>query len=201
MMPSIPLTNVIVAGIGGQGILTAAEILARVALAAGLDVKKSEVKGLSQRGGSVVSFVRFGPRVFSPIIEKGTAHLLVAFERAEALRWVHFLNPKDNTVVLNDLTVVPLPATLGLDAYPDRIEERLQRVASRLVRVNGPAVANRLGNPLVANTVVLGAVSTLLPFPEEIWHQVLEELFRTKHLEVNLRAFAEGRREAMDPRG
>ncbi len=195
-MPSIPLTNVIVAGVGGQGILTAAEVLARVALEAGLEVKKSEVKGLSQRGGSVVSFVRFGPRVYSPVIEKGTAQLLVAFERAEALRWVHFLKPEDNAVVLNDLTVVPLPATLGLDTYPRDVEETLRQVAGRLLVVNAPAVANRLGNPLVANTVVLGAASTLLPFPEDLWQRVLTDLFRRKYLEVNLQAFAEGRRLA-----
>ncbi len=195
-MPSIPLTNVIVAGVGGQGILTAAEVLARVALEAGLEVKKSEVKGLSQRGGSVVSFVRFGPRVYSPVIEKGTAQLLVAFERAEALRWVHFLKPEDNAVVLNDLTVVPLPATLGLDTYPQDVEETLRQVAGRLLVVNAPAVANRLGNPLVANTVVLGAASTLLPFPEDLWQRVLTDLFRRKYLEVNLQAFAEGRRLA-----
>ena len=196
MMPSIPLTNVIVAGVGGQGILTAAEVLARVALEAGLEVKKSEVKGLSQRGGSVVSFVRFGPRVYSPVIEKGTAQLLVAFERAEALRWVHFLKPEDNAVVLNDLTVVPLPATLGLDTYPQDVEETLRQVAGRLLVVNAPAVANRLGNPLVANTVVLGAASTLLPFPEDLWQRVLTDLFRRKYLEINLQAFAEGRRLA-----
>ncbi len=198
-MPSIPLTNVIVAGVGGQGILTAAEVLARVALEAGLEVKKSEVKGLSQRGGSVVSFVRFGPRVYSPVIEKGTAQLLVAFERAEALRWVHFLKPEDNAVVLNDLTVVPLPATLGLDTYPQDVEETLRQVAGRLLVVNAPAVANRLGNPLVANTVVLGAASTLLPFPEDLWQRVLTDLFRRKYLEVNLQAFAEGRRLAHTP--
>ncbi len=196
MVPSIPLTNVIVAGVGGQGILTAAEVLARVALEAGLEVKKSEVKGLSQRGGSVVSFVRFGPRVYSPVIEKGTAQLLVAFERAEALRWVHFLKPEDNAVVLNDLTVVPLPATLGLDTYPQDVEETLRQVAGRLLVVNAPAVANRLGNPLVANTVVLGAASTLLPFPEDLWQRVLTDLFRRKYLEINLQAFAEGRRLA-----
>ncbi len=194
MMPSIPLTNVIVAGVGGQGILTAAEVLAQVALRAGLDVKKSEVKGLSQRGGSVVSFVRFGPRVYSPIIEKGTAHLIVAFERAEALRWVHFLHPEEGQVVLNDLTVVPLPATLGLDAYPREVEQTLRQLSRRLVVVKAPVVANRLGNPLVANTVILGAVSRLLPFPEALWQQVLTDLFREKYLEVNLQAFAEGRR-------
>jgi len=185
-------SNIIFAGVGRQGILTASEIVARVALEAGRDVKKSEVKGLSQRGGSVFSFIKIGPEVYSPLIEKGSAELLVAFEKAEALRWIHYIKPGKAQVLLNNLEIVPLPVTLGQDVYPSQIVEKLQNVAEKVFLIEAPAVSKELGNPLVMNTVILGVLSGFLPFDSSLWHAKIKEVFKGRYYDLNLKAFKKG---------
>jgi len=185
--------NIIISGVGGQGIITASEILSEVALFNGFDVKKSEVHGMSQRGGSVVSHVRFGEKVYSPLIEKGTCDVILAFEKAEALRWVHYLKPGKGIVIVNDLEIIPNMVSLGLDTYPENIEDTLKRVASKVFVMDGIEIAKEAGDPRTANTALLGALSNYLPFSEEGWIEVIKRRVKPNTIEANLKAFKMGR--------
>jgi indolepyruvate ferredoxin oxidoreductase beta subunit len=181
-------TNVFIAGVGGQGILLASEILSDLALSQGLDVKKSEVHGMAQRGGSVVSHVRFGEKVYSPVIGEGEADLLVSFEKMEALRWVHYLGPEGN-VVVNDQEIVPS----GMERYPEGIGDELSKRAPDAHLLDALALAKVAGNARAVNTVMLGAFSNYLDFTEDAWKATIEGRVPPKTVEVNLRAFALGR--------
>ena len=181
-------TNVFISGVGGQGILLASEILSDVALAHGLDVKKSEVHGMAQRGGSVVSHVRFGEKVYSPVIAEREADLLVSFEKMEALRWIHYIAP-DGTVVVNDQEIVPS----GMERYPEDIDEGLSKRAPNAHIIDALALANEAGNARAVNTVMLGAFSNYLEFAEEDWKKAIEARVPPKTVEINLKAFALGR--------
>lgn len=182
------VTNVFIAGVGGQGILLASEILSSVALSRGLDVKKSEVHGMAQRGGSVVSHVRFGERVHSPVIAENEADLLVSFEKMEALRWIHYLSD-DGTVIVNDQEIVPS----GLEEYPEGLGDEIKSRAPGALFLDALALAKEAGNARAVNTVMLGAFSNYLDFPEEDWRKTIEERVPKKTIEVNLRAFELGR--------
>ncbi len=188
--------NLIFAGVGGQGILTASQIAALVAMKEGLDVRKSEVKGLSQRGGSVVSFVRVGPVVYSPLVEPGTGHVLVGFEKAESLRWVHYLEPKKGILIVNDLELPPVPVTLGQAEYPQFPLDEIQASFARLYWVPAKDIAEEIGSTLVMNTVLLGVLSVILPFSIRSWEEVFKEVFVPPYRESNLRAFHTGRDRA-----
>ncbi len=181
-------TNVFISGVGGQGILLASEILSDVALAHGLDVKKSEVHGMAQRGGSVVSHVRFGEKVYSPVIAEREADLLVSFEKMEALRWIHYIAP-EGTVVVNDQQIVPS----GMERYPEDIDEGLSKRAPNAHIIDALALANEAGNARAVNTVMLGAFSNYLEFAEEDWKKAIEARVPPKTVEINLKAFALGR--------
>ena len=182
------VTNVFICGVGGQGILLASEILSEVALGRGLDVKKSEVHGMAQRGGAVVSHVRFGDRVYSPVIADGEADLLVSFERMEALRWLHSLRPAGKLVV-NSQEIVPS----GLDEYPKGIDENLRRRVPGLLSVDALTLAKEAGNIRAVNTVMLGAFSSFLEFDDADWRKAIEARVPPKTVDVNLRAFELGR--------
>ncbi len=184
--------NVIISGVGGQGIILASELLALAAMEAGYDVKKSEVHGMSQRGGDVVSHVRFSDKVYSPLIEQGTCDLILAFEKAEALRYLHYLKPEDGVVVMNDLEIIPLPVTAGEDTYPENVEETIRKYAN-LVVVNAIDRAKELGNPRVANTIMLGVASKFFDIPEDVWLRVISNRVPKKTIEVNRKAFQLGR--------
>ncbi len=184
--------NVIICGTGGQGILLASEVLCSAAMHQGFDVKKSEVHGMAQRGGSVSSHVRFGEKVYSPLVEKGAADMILAMEKMEALRWAPYLAP-EGRIVACDLEINPMTVQTGSAVYPDVdaiIEER--GIPCRTI----PALekAEELGNMKVVNVVLLGAISPHLPIEEENWSKALEERVPPKALEVNARAFEEGRR-------
>ena len=181
-------TNVFIAGVGGQGILLASEILSDMALARGLDVKKSEVHGMAQRGGSVVSHVRFGDRVHSPVIAEGEADVLVSFEKMEALRWVHYVSPS-GTVVVNDQEIVPS----GVERYPEGINEGLAERAPGAHVLDALTLANEAGNARAVNTVMLGAFSSYLDFSEDEWRKAIEKRVPPKTVEINLKAFELGR--------
>jgi indolepyruvate ferredoxin oxidoreductase beta subunit len=182
------VTNVFIAGVGGQGILLASEILSAVALSHGLDVKKSEVHGMAQRGGSVVSHVRFGERVHSPVIAEREADLLVSFEKMEALRWIHYL-AQDGTVVVNDQEIVPS----GLEQYPPRLAEEIRARVPDVLFLDALGLAKEAGHARAVNTVMLGAFSGYLDFPEDDWRKAIESRVPKKTIGVNLRAFELGR--------
>ncbi|MEA1997269.1 MAG: indolepyruvate oxidoreductase subunit beta, partial [Gemmatimonadota bacterium] len=190
-------TSVMIVGVGGQGILLASEVLSEVALLGGLDVKKSEVHGMSQRGGAVTSHVRFGPRVFSPVIPAGRAGFLVALEKLEALRWAHYLAP-DGALVINDFRLDPAPVSSGKAAYPEHeIHSLVQQSRSgRVVIVDGQEKALQAGDVRTMNTVVLGALSRLLQFPEELWLSALKKHVKERFFEINRLAFDLGRQTA-----
>lgn len=181
-------TNVFIAGVGGQGILLASEILSDVALAHGLEVKKSEVHGMAQRGGSVVSHVRFGEKVHSPVIAEGEADLLVSFEKMEALRWVHFVCP-EGTVIINDQEIVPS----GLEQYPSGVDEGLNERAPAALKIDALSLANEAGHPRAVNTVMLGAFSSYLDFSNDEWRAAIERRVPPKTVEINVKAFELGR--------
>jgi indolepyruvate ferredoxin oxidoreductase beta subunit len=182
------VTNVFIAGVGGQGILLASEILSAVALSHGLDVKKSEVHGMAQRGGSVVSHVRFGEKVYSPVIAEREADLLASFEKMEALRWIHYL-ADGGTVIVNDQEIVPS----GLEEYPDGLGDGIRSRVPDALFLDALALARDAGNARAVNTVMLGAFSNYLDFPEEDWKRAIEERVPKKTVEVNLKAFELGR--------
>ena len=182
-------TNVFIAGVGGQGILLASEILSDMALAKGLDVKKSEVHGMAQRGGSVVSHVRFGEKVYSPVIAEREADVLVSFEKMEALRWVHYVSA-EGTVVVNDQEIVPS----GMERYPDSIDEELASRAPGAHMLDALTLANEAGHARAVNTVMLGAFSNYLDFTEDEWRSAIEKRVPPKTVDINLKAFELGRK-------
>jgi indolepyruvate ferredoxin oxidoreductase beta subunit len=192
------VTNILVVGIGGQGVMTATEILAEAAIALGFDAKKTEVAGMAQRGGVVSSHLRFGRRVLSPQITAGTADLLLAFEAAEALRWCHFLKP-GAVVLMNTAKLVPPVVNIGLYDYPvDPVAEI--RAAGHPVRAfDAMAIAMELGEIKLGNTVMLGALGDHLPFPAEVLLEAIVKRFSARKpqlVDLNRRAFAAGRAAA-----
>ncbi|MBE2295059.1 MAG: indolepyruvate oxidoreductase subunit beta [Phycisphaerales bacterium] len=189
------ITNILVVGIGGQGVMTAAEMLARTALNQGYDVKKTEVAGMAQRGGVVSSHIRFGPKVYSPQIDAGDADLLIGFEVAEALRWLPHLRPT-GVAMVNTLRIAPPIVSAGLFNYPDDPIGELMATGIEVHAFDAGAIAEELGNAKLVNTIMLGAISDHLPFPAEILKINIVEGFRAykpKLAEVNAQAFDAGR--------
>ena len=187
------ITNVTLVGVGGQGILLASDVLARAAAEAGLSVKKSEIHGMSQRGGSVSSQVRFGGEVHSAIIPEGETDLLVAFDVVEALRALPLVAPTGRALV-DRKYVVPVTVSSGMQPAPADPEEALERLyAGRLSRVDSAALADAVGNPRTANMAIAGALSALLTLPEAAWDAALRGRLPEKLLAPNLKAFALGR--------
>ncbi len=191
-MTETRITGVVLVGVGGQGVLLASEITARAAILAGFEVKTNEVHGMAQRGGSVIAQVRYGPRVWSPLVEQGTARVLGSLERIEALRYHQLLAP-DGLAVVSSQMIVPTTVSSGQAVYPADAEERLARVFPSLVYVDALAEARTLGDSRSANIVVLGAMSTALDLPVKAWEQAVGESVRAEHLALNLGAFHRGR--------
>ena len=192
--------NVSLVGVGGQGILLTANLLGRVAALAGLDVTKSEIPGMAQRGGSVASSVRFGEKVCSPIIPAGESDLLVAFDRLEALRCASQLKSGGKALV-NDVYLTPVTVSSGQQPEVEDLAGSLKAALPSAVYVDAAAVAKEVGNDRTANMVIAGALSALTPFPEELWKKAMAETFtgpKAKLLEVNEKAFARGRAAVAD---
>ncbi|MDP6343742.1 MAG: indolepyruvate oxidoreductase subunit beta [Alphaproteobacteria bacterium] len=188
-------TNVMVVGIGGQGVMTAAEALAQAALAAGHDAKKTEVAGMAQRGGVVASHVRFGRRVLSPAIPAGETDLLLAFEPAEGLRWCGQLRP-GGLAIVNTRPVVPPVVSAGIHAYPEDPIAQIRAVVARLHAIDAVAIAEGLGNGRLANSVMLGAFAPHLPFDPGVLAAAMAERFRHRRpdlADLNAAAFQAGR--------
>jgi indolepyruvate ferredoxin oxidoreductase beta subunit len=192
-----PATNtatisVVLAGVGGQGILLASEIVARAAMHAGFDVKTNEVHGMAQRGGSVIAQIRYGTNVHSPLVPEGAARVLGALEQIEALRFAHYLAP-GGTAVVSSQAIVPVTVTSGQGAYPQDVRARLEQVFPRLVYLDALELAQQAGTLKAANVVVLGAISKALELPLEAWLAALAASIPAKHLSINRRAFDLGR--------
>lgn len=189
-------TSVSLVGVGGQGIILTSDLLARAAAIAGYDVKKSEIHGMAQRGGSVTSQVRFGESVASPIIQHGTADILVAFDKVEALRSAGVLST-GGTALVNDMYLVPVTVSSGQQPPVEDLDGRVRSSFRRLVLIDAQGIAaDEVGNARTMNMVIAGALSMLCPFPEEIWLKAMEELLsgpKAALLEVNRRAFTIGR--------
>ena len=188
-----PTTNLLISGVGGQGVILASYVLSQAAMAEGYDIKQSEVHGMSMRGGSVTSHLRFGDKVWSPLITPGTADILLSFESLEALRYVHWLRP-GGLVVYNPLHVNPSPVAAGLAEYPANIDERIKAAWPRVQAVDANALAEEAGTLKAVNVVMLGAVSCSLPFAAETFETIIRRVVPPKTVEANLRAFELGRR-------
>jgi indolepyruvate ferredoxin oxidoreductase beta subunit len=186
------ITNILLVGVGGQGILLASEILSETFMLAGFDVKKSEIHGMSQRGGSVVSHVRYGREVFSPIVPEGEGDILFGFELLETCRYLSLLK-KGATVIANDLCIPPPSVLSGKEAYPEGLTEKIGSLFPDFLLVDGLKLATEAGNPRAANTALLGAVSRRLDIPEEFWMKAMAKMVPPKAIEVNRKAFLAGR--------
>lgn len=182
--------NIMIVGVGGQGTLLTSRILGGLAVLGGYDVKLSEVHGMAQRGGSVVTFVRYGEKVAEPIVEEGQADVLIAFERLEALRYAHFLKP-DGALVVNDWRIDPMPVVIGAAEYPEDILEHLRK-EYKVYAVNATEEAKRLGNARTFNLVVLGIAAQHMDFTKEQWYEVIENTVPPKTIEINKQAFEAG---------
>lgn len=184
--------GILIAGVGGQGIIRAGDILCRVIMAEGLDVKKSEVHGMAQRGGCVTSHVRYGTKVYSPIAKKRDVDILVSFEKLETLRYLDYLKP-DATVIVNTEELYPPSVNIGESSYPSDVVEKITKTFRNIKVVDAKDIAIRAGNILTVNSVLLGTLSACLPFRLETWETVLKSAFPARLVEINLDAFHMGR--------
>ena len=177
-----------IVGVGGQGTLLASRILGSALLDCGYDVKVSEVHGMSQRGGSVVTYVRCGEEVASPIIEKGEADIILAFEQLEAARWLSFLKP-DGKIIVNTQTIDPMPVVIGTTEYPDGVIDAVKAAGADVQAIDALALAVEAGTAKAVNVVLIGAMAKSMPLDKEIWIKALKESVPAKFLELNLKAF------------
>jgi len=190
--------NFLLAGVGGQGTLLASNVVAQVGVEAGLDVKKAEVHGMAQRGGSVNSHVRWGKKLYSPLIGRGEVDVLVVLERLEALRYLDMLRP-GGTVLIGEMCIPPLTVSSGDDVYPDEdvIRQQVGYKTDQLILVPSLTLAEQAGTARAHNVVVLGALSCLLDeVPVEVWQRVISRRVPQKYVDVNMAAFESGRQAA-----
>ena len=182
--------NIMVVGVGGQGTLLTSRIIGKTALNAGYDVKLSEVHGMAQRGGSVVTFVRYDKKVYEPVCEEGSVDFLISFERLEALRYAHFLKP-DGVMIVNDTRIDPMTVVTGAKEYPQGILEKLL-CEHTVYTIDAGAIAKELGNSKVLNTVVLGLAAKHIGFDKELWIETLKNTVPQKTVAINSEAFEAG---------
>ena len=182
--------NIMIVGVGGQGTLLTSRIIGKAALSCGYDVKISEVHGMAQRGGSVVTFVRFGEKVNEPVVEEGQADVIIAFERLEALRYSHFLK-KDGVIVVNDCRIDPMTVVTGARQYPENIIEGLKENHA-IYSIDGQKIALELGNSKVLNSVVLGYSAKFIGFDKQTWLDIVSSTVPQKTIEINQKAFEAG---------
>ncbi len=183
--------NIMLAGVGGQGVLLASEVISKAALKEGYDVKKSEVHGMAQRGGSVVSNVRFGEKVYSPLIAEGEADILLAFEKLEALRWLRYLKD-DGIIITNTQRIDPLPVANGKDKYPEDVMDRLKESGHKVISVDALSAAREAGSQKAINTVLLGTLVNYTDISKEIYEEVIKKSVPQKTIDINNKAFKAG---------
>ncbi len=184
--------SIVMVGVGGQGIILASDIVSSVIMRAGYDVKKSEVHGMSQRGGSVFSFIRYGEKVYSPVVSEGEADILIALELMETLRWINYAN-KNTVVVYNNEKIWPTDVLIGKRDYPENISDDIKRLAPRSYEIDGLSYIEKIGNKKYLNTVILGVISNHLEFDVNIWLETIKELVPARTIEDNIKAFNLGR--------
>lgn len=186
--------NIMIVGVGGQGALLASKTLGQVLLDAGYDVKVSEVHGMSQRGGSVVTYVRYGEKVYSPIVDKGEADFIVSFEMLEAARYTEYLK-KDGRIVVNTQNIDPMPVITGAAEYPADLENKMKNAGFAVDAVDCLSLAEQAGTAKAVNIVLMGRLSKYMDFSEEAWLKAIEKLVKPQFLEMNKKAFMLGRGE------
>ena len=184
--------NIMIVGVGGQGALLASKTLGQVLLDAGYDVKVSEVHGMSQRGGSVVTYVRYGEKVYSPIVDKGEADFIVSFELLEAARYTEWLK-KDGRIVVNTQQIDPMPVITGAAKYPENLVEKMKKAGFQVDALDCLDLAEQAGTSKAVNIVLMGLLSKYMDFGEDKWLAAIEKLVKPQFLEVNKKAFALGR--------
>ena len=184
-------TSIMIVGVGGQGTLLASKLLGHVLLDAGYDVKLSEVHGMSQRGGSVVTYVRYGERVYSPIVDRGEADVILSFEILESARWISYLK-QNGKLITNTQKTWPMPVITGAMPYPEDIAEKLSQMAD-VTAVDALALATQAGSPKAVNVVLIGVLSKQMDIPEAAWLAAIEATVPPRFLELNKKAFALGR--------
>ena len=182
--------NIMIVGVGGQGTLLTSRILGGITVENGYDVKLSEVHGMAQRGGSVVTYVRYGEKVTEPIVEEGQADVLIAFEKLEALRYAHFLK-KDGVIIVNDQKIDPMPVVTGVAKYPEGIIEHLSE-KYKVISVDAQKEAVELGNSRVFNVIILGVAASKMDFEKEQWIEVIKKKVPPKTIDINVKAFERG---------
>lgn len=185
------VTNIMIVGVGGQGTLLASRLMGNALMSEGYDVKVSEVHGMSQRGGSVVTYVRFGEKVYSPVIDKGEADFIVSFEKLEAARWVEYLR-ENGKMIINTQQIDPMPVITGAANYPDNIIPKLKEKDLAIIDLDALSLAEKAGSSKAVNIVLMGVLSKYLGFAEEVWEKALHESVPPKFLELNKKAFRLG---------
>ncbi|MGN0736100.1 MAG: indolepyruvate oxidoreductase subunit beta [Anaerovoracaceae bacterium] len=184
--------NIMIVGVGGQGSLLASKLLGHLLLSEGYDVKVSEVHGMSQRGGSVVTYVRFGDKVYSPIIDRGEADFIVSFEKLEAARYVEYLK-KGGRIVVNTQEIDPMPVITGAAAYPENLIKKMEELGIAVDAMDCLSLAEQAGSSKAVNLVLMGRLSKYFDIPEEKWLRAIEQCVPAKFVEMNKKAFALGR--------
>ena len=184
--------NVMIVGVGGQGSLLASKLLGRLLLSKGYDIKVSEVHGMSQRGGSVVTYVRFGDKVYSPVIDKGQADFIVSFELLEAARWTSYLKP-GGKIIVNTQQINPMPVIIGAAEYPENLAEKMKAAGLDVDAMDALTLAEQAGSSKAVNLVLMGRLSKYFDFDDAMWQEAIEACVPAKFLELNRRAFALGR--------
>ena len=185
-------TNIMIVGVGGQGSLLASKLMGHLLLEAGYDVKVSEVHGMSQRGGSVVTYVRFGDKVYSPVIDRGEADYIVSFELLEAARWLEFLKA-GGKIVTNTQRIDPMPVITGAAEYPENLVEKIRKTGADIDAFDALCLAEKAGSPKAVNIVLMGRLSKYFSLPYEAWKQAVAAVVPAKFLELNQKAFDLGR--------
>ncbi|MDH4210571.1 MAG: indolepyruvate oxidoreductase subunit beta [candidate division WOR-3 bacterium] len=183
--------NIVICGVGGQGIILASDVLCHAAFLSGYDVKKSEVHGMAQRGGSVITHVRFGKDVHSPLIEQGTCHYMLAFEKLEALRYTDYLG-RDGHIIVDDREIAPMSVLVGDAKYPADIEQKLQKFGA-VHLIDATNIAIDLGNLRVVNIILLGVLSNFLDLEDRYWQDAIKQNVKERFAELNVNAFNRGR--------
>jgi indolepyruvate ferredoxin oxidoreductase beta subunit len=183
--------SILICGVGGQGILTASDLLSDVLLLAGFQVKKSEVHGMSQRGGDVISTVRYGDEVFSPLPALRETDYILAFEKLEALRNINYLSQK-GIVLVNDFEWQPLPVAAGFEKYPQDIIEKLKKLAGELVLIPATRLAGELGNEKASNVILIGLLASRMDIDKNLWLEVIRQKVPPRFIDLNLKAFESG---------
>jgi len=188
--------DILITGVGGQGVILASDIIGEAALAAGYDVKKTDTLGMAQRGGSVVSHVRIAPRVWSPLAREGEVDIVLAFEKLEGARWAHYLRP-GGIAIVNNQALPPLAVSLGRERYPtdEEVKNIIKRCADRVYFIDGTRLAGELGNVRTLNIFMLGCISLFMPLKVGIWKESISQRIPVNIRQINMTAFDRGRKE------